>query len=78
MVVDFPTKLQKKASYFLMAELIRNKQKHFTPHQVNSNPIKGIAGNMKLQLKNRVDSFDFFSVDLDKSRDVHDTTQLLM
>lgn len=78
LVVDFPTKLQKTASHFLMGELIRNKQKHFTPLQVNSNTIKGIAGNMKLQLKNRVDSFDFFSVDLDKSRDVHDTTQLLM
>lgn len=78
MVVDFPTKLQKTASHFLMGELIRNKQKHFTPLQVNSNTIKGIAGNMKLQLKNRVDSFDFFSVDLDKSRDVHDTTQLLV
>lgn len=33
---------------------------------------------MKLQLKNRVDSFDFFSMDLDKSRDVRDTTQLLV
>uniref|UniRef100_A0A8C5LJG6 SPIN-DOC-like zinc-finger domain-containing protein n=1 Tax=Leptobrachium leishanense TaxID=445787 RepID=A0A8C5LJG6_9ANUR len=40
--------------------------------------IEDIAGNLELQLQNKVDNFDFFSLALDESCDVCDTAQLLI
>ncbi|KAK7913722.1 hypothetical protein WMY93_013933 [Mugilogobius chulae] len=40
--------------------------------------VEDIAGNLELQLKNRADDFDYFSLALDESCDVRDTAQLLV
>lgn len=40
--------------------------------------VEDIAGNLELQLKNRADDFDCFSLALDESCDVRDTAQLLI
>lgn len=40
--------------------------------------VEDIAGNLELQLQNKVDNFDFFSLALDKSCAVCNTAQLLI
>ncbi|XP_077091357.1 general transcription factor II-I repeat domain-containing protein 2B-like [Siphateles boraxobius] len=40
--------------------------------------VEDIAGNLELQLQNKVDNFDYFSLALDESCDVRDTAQLLI
>ncbi|XP_028275741.1 general transcription factor II-I repeat domain-containing protein 2B-like [Parambassis ranga] len=69
-----------KTSFLISHKIAKNRAFEQVPlsRRTVTRRIEQIAGNLELQLHREVAGFDFFSLALDESCDVHDTAQLLI